>query len=272
MAFEQSMASEVLGRILYKNGVGGEPLSIADGDDNVFFFPGSETMSSEYQATFRTVAAIASACFNRPETRRVSGATGVIRGCPINGAQEFLGQFVNGLAIGYDALGAVASLDIESPGDSNCLDCDTAASASSTWSMVEIICYRDCNNNVVDIRANIARSITAADPSGAYTFGGTDPTANAIDFNLTFSNNAGWHGGSAGSPGLLFDLYEDTGGAVDNGRPVSMGVAFADTDEYDEIIAACACDLSYAGIPLTAAMVTAATVPDKQLFTGAATP
>ena len=267
MADSLGMPAQLLGRILYKNDASGAAQTIADGDDNVFFFPGSESMTSSYAAVFRTIAAVSKACFNSPAKQQLTGATGTIGGCPLGGYQTFLSQFVNGLAAGYDDVGAIASLDIESPSDSNCLDCDNTATVTQDWSMVELVCYRDVNNVVTEIKANVARAITAADPSAGQSYGGLDPTANTISYNLTFATNDGWGTG----PGGLFEIYEDTGQVQANRRPVSQGITLPST-EYDEIIAACAADLSYAGIPLTAAMVVAETVPDMALFTGGPTP
>lgn len=263
MADSQALPGEALGWLFYKNSPSGAALTTGDGDGNVFFFPGSEKMTSSYQATFRAISAITDACFNKPARSVISGAQNSIANCPMAGAQTFLGQFVNGLAIGYTALGEVASLDIASPDEAEC-GVDLTPAAGTSWSMVELIAWRDCENVIHSVRANIARKITAANPSGGQGFGGPNPAANTVNYTLTLEANDGWDAG----PGDLFPLFEDLAGGVADTRPVSMGVTFDDPDDIAELVAACSCKLAYAGLPLTAAMVAAETVPDTPLITG----
>lgn len=262
MADDQTQPGEVLGWLFYKNSPSGAALTNADGDNNMFFFPGGEAQTSAYGIQNRTIAAVASACFTSSEKVLTSGAQVTINGCSMMGAQTFMTQFVNGLVPGYDGSGNVITIDIEGPDDASCNTC-AADVAGDKWSLVELVCWRDCDGNIDEVRGNVARQISAAVPSGTMNFGGA-PGANSTNFPmvLTLEPNDGWGDG----PGDVFPIFEDTGGAVDDTRPVSLGFTFPTPADATVLLAECGCDLSWAGVPITAALVTAGTVPATPLI------
>jgi hypothetical protein len=118
--------------------------------------------------------------------------------------------------------------------------------------MIELAGWRDCNDGEVVVAANIARAITAADPSTGPRFGGVNPGDNNFSVTLTLDANTGWGAG----PGGLFPLFEQDDTTVAS-TPVSLGFALTTEAIYEDLITLCACDSALRGVPLTAALVLA---------------
>lgn len=256
MADIQGVPAELLVRLFYKNtalGAAGVVPVGGAGDGNVYLFTGGSAMTSQYDAQFTNVAAIASACFNRQASQSVSGAKATIGDCNLTGAKEFAGQFVNGFTNSYNALGNVLTLDIASPNSAaNCLKWGQVTAAGQRWTMIELAGWRDSNDGEVVVAANIARAITAADPSAGPRFGGVNPGDNNFSATLTLDPNSGWGTG----PGGLFPLFEQDGTTAAS-TPVSLGFEMGTPAIYEDLITLCSSDSALRGVPLTAALVAA---------------
>ena len=269
MADIQGVPAELLVRLFYKNSAAGVPGVVPDdgsGDGNVFMFVGNDVQTSQFAATFNNVAAITGAAFNRPAYQNVSGATATITDCNLTGAKEFGGQFINGFTNGHDDSGNVITLDIASPnGDDSCLRWGAASETTTEWTMIELVGWRDCNDNELSVNANIARAITAADPQAGPKFGGTNPADNNFSATLTMQTNSGWGSG----PADLFPIFESDGTTATR-TPTSIGFEMDTASVYEDLIALCSCDSALRGVPLTAALITANTALDTPLIVGPA--
>lgn len=269
MADTQATPAELLLRLFYKNSAAGVPGVVPTGgagDGNVFMFVGNTVQTSVWTPQFTNVGAIAGACFNRAASQSVSGAQAVITDCNLTGAKTFGGQFVNGFTNGYDDAGNVVTLDIAAPNSgANCLTWGITTAQGLEWTMIELAGWRDCNDGEVNVQANIARAISAADPQTGPRFGGTNPADNNFSATLTLKPNSGWGAG----PGDLFPLFESDG-TTENSNPVSLGFEMDDETVYEDLIALCACDSALRGVPITDALVIANPVLDTPLIVGAA--
>lgn len=259
MTTTSAMPGEMLARLFYKNDATGAPLTIAsDGstDGSVFLFTGNGDMGSEAGPTFETVAAISSNAYTREARQDVSGATAVMRDTPITGAMEFLGQILTGYKLQYDALGDVSGLGVESAAAADCTRWTTASSAATSWTVVELVGYRYCDDVQESVRANIFRNVQEVSPSSNFQFGLDDPGTGSVDLNMTCkAATAAWGDG----PNDVFTIYDDTGAATLTTDPITLGWPVGTAALYEDLITLCACDNAIRGVPLTAALVGATT-------------
>jgi hypothetical protein len=257
MTTTSAMPGEMLARIFYKNDATGAPITVAAAgstDGNTFLFTGNGDMGSETGPTFDTVAAIASNAFTREARNDVSGATAVMRDTPITGAMSFLADILTGYKPQYDASGDISGLGIESAAAADCTRWVTAASAATSWTILELVGYRYCDDVQESVRANIFRNVQDVAPASNFQFGLEDPGTGSVDLNMVCkAAGAGWGDG----PNDEFLIYDDLLAATLTTDPITLGWPVGTDALFEDLITLCACDNAIRGVPLTAALVAA---------------
>lgn len=253
---------ETLGIFMFKNDCCGAALTIADGDENVFYLPGNDSSYIVSGPDFSTTPSIENNCFFRAAKNKVSGASGTIRYCPISD-QTFLATMVNGYATAYDDMGNILAV-ISKPGAEDCFTCSKSEETCEAGiTVVHIVCVRDCSNNVVGCKASIIRNMTDLELAQKTQRGGTQ-SKQEVDLTANFQA-AGECWGLG--PGDQFPVYEDPAGTIPDCSPVVPCVD-VDITGLEDLLSMCACDSEVGGRFLTAADVASGLVPDIPLLTG----
>ena len=248
---------------IYQNDCAGVPQTTSDGED-VFWFPGTDSLELEAGPTFRTIAGVATECFSRDPRNVTSGADAVFRrGCGFD-YPEFDSLFLAGYTREFDAAGNVLKA-IEAPGVDACKDCNLNPAATDcdlTFSMVADVCYVDCDDVPINRQFMVIRSISQATLSNRYRVGGNNVDAFGGDIAMTLDSNDGYGEG----PADAIKAYST--GTTPGTNPVVTNVPIPAVLDFTDLDAICECLNEFRGCPITAALVLANPELDHPLITG----
>lgn len=254
-----ALAAEMVARIFYKNDATGAPVLVAsDGstDGSVVLFTGNTQMQSQPGVDVSQQGEISTAAYTRQARTQVDGASAVLRDTPIFGALEFLADFLSSYKKTYTAGGLFDSPAAVSASEKLCRQLDWAAASEVTtsWTCIELVGWRYCDDETEMVRANIFRNITDASLATNPQFGLDDPGTGTTDINITLEDaGTGWGDG----PADLFPIYDDTGGVTLTRAPFNLGHPIGTAALYEDLVTLCSCKNAVRGIPLTAALIAA---------------
>lgn len=258
---------KVAATIFFRKNADGTIRTVADGDNNVIPFIGSDGDYSDVTAKRREVAEVVSACLTKAAESYANGAEANISFECKTFSPDFQTEFMDSYVADYDPVTGDIQVSVpKASSDEDCKPCNPPEDeATDDWAVVQICCPVDCenNNNNVGFKARVFRCVTSGLPSRASRKGGNDVNGLGYDINLQLGDGDGFGFG----PGDMFPSVDINGDPSCN--PVTDGIALPDDFDVEAFLNECkACGKEWNGCFVTAQDVVDFPILDNLLITG----